>query len=85
MFIGSLNFWSIFGSLLAHQICDRYGRRKAFVVAAVAFILGVIVMAAAQSYGVLMFGRLFVGLGVGFGLAVSAMWAGTKFRCKKDA
>jgi MFS family permease len=71
LFVGSLNFWSIFGSFFSHWICDRYGRRKSFQVAAVSFIIGVIVMACANGYAVLMVGRFFVGLGVGFGLAVS--------------
>lgn len=70
LFVGSINFWSMFGALFAHWICDRYGRRLSFVVAAAGFIVGIIIMACAWSYGVLMFGRVFVGLGVGFGLAV---------------
>jgi MFS family permease len=71
LFIGFLNLWSIFGSLFAHSICDRYGRRRSFVVAAISFIIGVVAMAFAGSYAILMIGRAFVGLGVGFGLAVS--------------
>jgi MFS family permease len=71
IFVGSLNFWSIFGSLFSHWICDAYGRRKSFQVAALAFILGLVIMACANGFAVLMVGRLFVGLGVGFGLAVS--------------
>jgi MFS family permease len=71
LFIGSLNFWSIFGSLFAHWICDRYGRRYSFKVAAVGFIIGLVIMASAGNYTTLMIGRVFVGLGVGFGLAVS--------------
>eukprot|EP00934_Nitzschia_sp_Nitz4_P007407 Nitzschia sp. Nitz4//scaffold58_size112336//36048//38913//NITZ4_004026-RA/size112336-processed-gene-0.63-mRNA-1//1//CDS//3329554968//7397//frame0 len=74
MFIGSLNLWSIFGSLFAHWICDRYGRRLSFVVAAVGFIVGLVVMAIAGSYTVLMIGRVFVGLGVGFGLAIDPLY-----------
>lgn len=60
----------MFGALGAHWICDRYGRRLSFIVAAASFILGIIIMACAWSYPVIMFGRVFVGLGVGFGLAV---------------
>jgi predicted MFS family arabinose efflux permease len=70
LFVGSINFWSMFGALGAHWICDRYGRRLSFIVAAASFILGIIIMACAWSYPVIMFGRVFVGLGVGFGLAV---------------
>jgi MFS family permease len=71
LFVGSLNFWSIFGSLFAHWICDKYGRRLAFRVAAISFIIGLVIMALSGGYTVLMIGRVFVGLGVGFGLAVS--------------
>jgi MFS family permease len=53
LFVGSLNFWSIFGSLFSHWICDVYGRRKAFQVAAVSFIAGLIIMAAANGFAVL--------------------------------
>ena len=57
LFIGSLNFWSIFGSLGSFWISDCYGRRKSFQVAAMLFIVGCSIMAAAQSYAVLMLGR----------------------------
>jgi MFS family permease len=73
LFVGSLNLWSIFGSLFAHWICDRYGRRDSFKVAALGFILGLVILAAAPNYTTLMVGRVFVGLGVGFRLAVSGV------------
>jgi MFS family permease len=73
-FIGSLNMWSIFGSLFAHWICDRYGRRHSFKVAAIGFIIGLVIMAVAPNYTVLMIGRVFVGLGVGFGLAIDPLY-----------
>ena len=77
LFVGSLNFWSLFGSLFAHWICDLYGRRQSFKVAAFSFIIGLAIMAAANGYAMLMVGRVFVGLGVGFGLAVSfEKWSG---------
>lgn len=65
----------VFGALLAHSFTDGYGRRFTFVVAAFGFILGLLIMASSFSYGVLLFGRLFVGLGVGIGLAVSKVGA----------
>lgn len=60
----------VFGALGSNFVTDRYGRRKAFVVAAVLFIIGSIIQTMTGSYGLLMFGRIFVGLGVGFGLAL---------------
>ena len=38
--------------------------------AAIGFIIGVLIQTFAPSFAVLMFGRVFVGLGVGIGLAV---------------
>ena len=32
IFLGSLNFFSIFGALSAHLVSDRFGRRYSFVV-----------------------------------------------------
>ena len=57
LFIGSLNFWSIFGSVFSHWICDYLGRRKAFQVAALHFIVGVLIMATANGFATLMVGR----------------------------
>lgn len=64
----------MFGALGAHWICDRYGRRLSFIVAAAGFIVGIVIMSCAWNYGVLMFGRVFVGLGVGFGLAIDPLY-----------
>jgi predicted MFS family arabinose efflux permease len=61
----------VFGAFAAQYSTDTYGRRKTFIVAAVGFIIGVVVMALSNSYTLLMVGRAFVGLGVGVGLAVS--------------
>jgi MFS family permease len=70
VFLGSLNFFAIGGATLASVLADQIGRRRSFAVAAVGFILGVALMATAGSFAVLMAGRVFVGLGMGFGLAV---------------
>ena len=70
MFMGALNLFAIAGASLASVISDPLGRRGAFAVAAVGFIVGVLLEASASSYSMLMFGRIFVGLGVGFGLAI---------------
>jgi MFS family permease len=74
LFVGSLNFWSIFGSMFSHWICDALGRRRSFQVAALNFIIGVLIMATANSYVVLMVGRFFLGIGVGFGLAIDPLY-----------
>ena len=74
LFVGSINLWAIFGSFFAHWMCDRYGRHHSFRVATVGFIVGLVIMAAANGYVMLMLGRILVGLGVGFGLAVSTTY-----------
>lgn len=61
----------MFGALSAQYVSDTYGRRKTFLVAATGFIFGVVITGIAQTYSVLMLGRMLVGLGVGVGLAVS--------------
>lgn len=74
IFMGSLNLFAAAGAFGASAISDRYGRRGGFIVAAVGFVFGILLMCFSQSYGSLMFGRMFVGLGVGFGLAVDPIY-----------
>jgi len=71
LFMGSLNLFAMIGALGSHFASDRLGRRGAFLVAAIGFLVGIFIMICSQQYATLMAGRVFVGLGVGFGLAVS--------------
>jgi len=70
VFMGSLNLFAMVGALCSHWISDKFGRRWSFRVAAIIFIFGTVIQSGAGGYASLMFGRAFVGLGVGFGLAV---------------
>jgi MFS family permease len=70
IFVGSLNFFSIFGSAFSHWISDRFGRRRSFQVAALTFIVGLVIMSFSKNFTVLMVGRAILGLAVGFGLAI---------------
>lgn len=74
IFLGSLNLFSIFGALGAYLISDYFGRRKAFVLAAILFIVGTVIVCIAQNYEILIIGRMFLGLGVGFGLAIDPLY-----------
>ena len=74
LFMGSLNLFAMIGALCASTISDRFGRRGGFIVAACGFIIGVSIMSLAETFAVLMFGRVFVGLGVGFGLAIDPIY-----------
>lgn len=74
LFLGSLNFWSIWGALLSPWVTDRYGRTWTFVVAAVLFGVGVLAQSRAGSYTFLMVGRMVLGIAVGVGEAVDPMY-----------
>lgn len=74
IFVGSLNFWAMFGALLAQTISDRFGRRMTFVIAAVGFLIGIFLMIISGSYAMLLLGRMFVGWGVGIGLAIDPLY-----------
>ena len=76
VFMGSLNLFAMVGALCSSWFSDRLGRRWAFRIAAVGFIFGILVQSLASGFTVLMFGRTFVGLGVGFGLAVDPVYIG---------
>ena len=70
LFIGTLNFFSIFGALASNYFSDHYGRRFTFMLASQGFIAGLLIQAFGTNYTILMIGRALVGLGVGIGLAV---------------
>lgn len=67
---------SAFRALCSGWFSDKFGRRSAFRIAAIAFIFGTLVQSGASGFSGLMFGRTFVGLGVGFGLAVDPVYIG---------
>lgn len=76
IFMGSLNLFAMVGALCSGWFSDRLGRRWAFRIAAVGFVFGTVVQSGASGFAGLMFGRTFVGLGVGFGLAVDPVYIG---------
>mmetsp|Transcript_26997 Transcript_26997/g.41866 ORF Transcript_26997/g.41866 Transcript_26997/m.41866 type:complete len:531 (+) Transcript_26997:79-1671(+) len=74
IFLGSINLFGIIGAVGASWISDQYGRRKTFKIAAYGFILGLVVTSLAQEFFGLMLGRIFVGMGVGCGLAIDPLY-----------
>lgn len=74
MFIGSLDLFAVFGALFASALSDRLGRRLAFAAAAAAFEVGTGILVLSHEYTTLMTGRLFLGLGIGFGLAADPVY-----------
>jgi sugar porter (SP) family MFS transporter len=66
---------ALIGALLAGGLAERIGRRYTAVVAGVLFSAGAILEAAAGGAGVLTFGRVVTGLGVGFASVVAPLYA----------
>jgi sugar porter (SP) family MFS transporter len=74
LFIGSLNFWAIWGALSSQAVSDSFGRRTTFVIAAVGFLIGIFIMIMSHSLQTLMVGRAFVGWGIGVGLSIDPLY-----------
>ena len=49
LFIGALNFFTIFGALFSPILIDKYGRRLGFFVSSQVFMLGLFTTATSQS------------------------------------
>ena len=62
------------GALVAQTISDRFGRRLTFVFAAVGFLVGIFILMVSGSLAMLLLGRMFIGWGVGIGLAIDPLY-----------
>jgi MFS transporter, SP family, galactose:H+ symporter len=56
---------AIAGALLVSRISDRIGRKRTLGIVALTFAVGIAIAAAANSYGMMLIGRVIMGLGVG--------------------
>ncbi|TKY59819.1 inositol transporter 2 [Spatholobus suberectus] len=65
---------AIIGAAVGGWINDRFGRRKAILLADTLFFIGSAVMAAATNPSILIVGRVFVGLGVGMASMASPLY-----------
>jgi len=74
LLVGILNFVSAFGGLVSGKVADYLGRKKAVAIASMVFLAGAILMAFAQSYAMLMAGRVVTGIGVGTGLTIAPLY-----------
>lgn len=63
--VSSLLIGAVIGAGLSGNFADKLGRRTLTLIAAVIFVLGAIGMALSPTVGVLIFFRIFTGLGVG--------------------
>lgn len=72
--VGSLSVVSIFGSLLGGRASDSLGRKWTMGLAAIIFQAGAAIMTFANSFEVLMLGRLLAGIGIGFGVMIAPVY-----------
>ncbi|XP_072986410.1 probable inositol transporter 2 [Typha latifolia] len=65
---------AIIGAGFGGWMNDRFGRKPSILIADVLFLIGAIVMAAAPIPGIIILGRIFVGLGVGMASMTSPLY-----------
>ncbi|OAD76287.1 hypothetical protein PHYBLDRAFT_97609, partial [Phycomyces blakesleeanus NRRL 1555(-)] len=63
--VGATTLGAIFGGFFAGLLSDKMGRKILVIISSVIFIAGALLLALAPSYGVLLLGRLVVGVAVG--------------------
>lgn len=71
LFTSSLYFAALVSTFLASHITRNKGRRASILYGAVSFFVGAVVNAGAQNVAMLIIGRCFLGVGIGFGNQVS--------------
>eukprot|EP00903_Cladosiphon_okamuranus_P008516 g8180.t1 len=72
--VSSLNLVAAAGGLVAGTVSDTLGRKRSIAAACLVFITGSIIKIAAQSFGVLLLGRIVTGVGVGCGFVVAPVY-----------
>ncbi|KNA22745.1 hypothetical protein SOVF_031630 [Spinacia oleracea] len=72
--IGILSIISLLGSLAGGKTSDTIGRKWTMALAAAIFQVGAAIMALAPNFGVLLTGRLFAGVGIGFGIMIAPVY-----------
>ncbi|KAL9234084.1 hypothetical protein vseg_008993 [Gypsophila vaccaria] len=72
--VGILSIISLLGSLAGGKTSDAIGRKWTMALAAGVFQTGAAIMALAPNFGVLLTGRLFAGVGIGFGVMIAPVY-----------
>ncbi|KAF5481982.1 hypothetical protein F2P56_002587 [Juglans regia] len=67
LFTSSLYFAGLISTFGASYVSRKYGRRGSILVGATSFFLGAVLNAAAVNIAMLIIGRIFLGVGIGFG------------------
>ncbi|WOL10632.1 hypothetical protein Cni_G19391 [Canna indica] len=66
LFTSSLYLAALVACFVASKLCAKYGRRPTMQAASAFFLVGVLLTAAAMNLEMLIIGRIFLGVGVGF-------------------
>ncbi|KAJ6766110.1 POLYOL TRANSPORTER 5-LIKE [Salix purpurea] len=74
LLVGTLNWYSLFGSAAAGVTSDWIGRRYTIVVAGAIFFVGALLMGFSTNYAFLMVARFVAGIGVGFALMIAPVY-----------
>eukprot|EP00922_Rhytidocystis_sp_ex-Travisia-forbesii_P044091 GHVS01065744.1.p1 GENE.GHVS01065744.1~~GHVS01065744.1.p1 ORF type:complete len:605 (-),score=94.59 GHVS01065744.1:175-1989(-) len=74
VFVAMIAPGALVGSIVGGSLADMFGRRWAMAVRDVAVIMGTILQATTDDYGVLLFGRATLGFGVGIGFVAFATY-----------
>lgn len=72
--MGSLNFVSAVGALLASSVANQRGRKPTIKVCSWLFVVGTLCMALAPDYWILLLGRVITGIGVGVSFVVAPVY-----------
>lgn len=72
--VGCLSVVSLFGSLAGGRASDALGRKWTMGLAAIIFQAGAAIMTLAPSFQILMLGRFFAGIGIGFGVMIAPVY-----------
>ncbi|KDP20936.1 hypothetical protein JCGZ_21407 [Jatropha curcas] len=72
--VGILSIISLLGSLAGGKTSDAIGRKWTIALAAIVFQAGAAIMALAPSFSILMIGRIFAGIGIGFGVMIAPVY-----------
>ncbi|KAL2475411.1 putative polyol transporter 4 [Abeliophyllum distichum] len=72
--VGILSIISLLGSLAGGKTSDAIGRKWTMAFAAIVFQTGAAIMALSPSFTLLMVGRLFAGIGIGFGIMIAPVY-----------
>lgn len=74
MVVGSMLFGATFGSLFGGFLIDKCGRKLSIIISSVMYFIGGIILASAQSYSVIIFGRVVLGLAMALAAASECVY-----------